>query len=145
MRSSPWFPVPRKPEGHLGNLASYRSIVAQYAPRSILRRGRVHLVDAMMIDRTYFRSRPGQSKNGLHGPANRIFGSLLGVLLIPVLCQCSQGPPPAPASSFEFSAQQATATMATLRGLAIESPVKPEVSMELLPDDGIRWKRSKMP
>ncbi|MCH2154152.1 MAG: hypothetical protein MK089_12500 [Phycisphaerales bacterium] len=61
------------------------------------------------------------------------------LLLVPILCQCSQSPPPAPASSFEFNDQQAAATLATLRDLAMQSPDDSEVSLELVPSDGVRW------
>lgn len=125
-----------KARGQLGNLASYRSIVARDIPRSMVRRGRVPLEVDMMIDRNYLRSGSGQLKNGPQGRGKPFWAILL---LVPILCQCSQGPPPAPASSFEFNDQQAAATLATLRDLAMQSPDESEVSLELLPSDGVRW------
>ena len=62
-----------------------------------------------------------------------------GFLFVLLLCHCSQGPPPAPASNFEFSDQQAASTLATLQELAKVSSADPDIPLDLLPADGVRW------
>ena len=55
------------------------------------------------------------------------------------LLGCQSGPAPAPYSNFIFTGDQATETMNLLESLADEAPREPQVALDLLPPDGIRW------
>ncbi|MDG2422990.1 MAG: hypothetical protein P8M22_03325 [Phycisphaerales bacterium] len=52
---------------------------------------------------------------------------------------CSSGPPTAPPVDYVFTGSQARQSKGVLRSMALESPKNPDITLDLVPADGVRW------